>query len=288
MALKTKAVTVGEADPLQHYLRDLADSHPLPIEEEVQLAGRIRQGDMEARDRLVEANLRFVVRVAIEYQNRELSLPDLISAGNIGLITAAERFDASRGVRFITYAVWWIRQSILQTLSDHSRTVRLPSNRVEMLGKITRLINNRPVPDSVPPNTETIARELDITEAQVEDLIANGQPILSLDSEIKGDEEHSLMDMMVDKEQESPEATTMRACLRQDVNSVLDSLDDREREVIRLYFGLGDQPSEMTLEAIGDRFRLTRERVRQIKERALNKLRHPLFGQKLVPYADGL
>jgi RNA polymerase primary sigma factor len=209
MAPRNQTIATADADPLQCYLRDLAVSHPLPVEEEVRLALRIQQGDMEARDRLVEANLRFVVRVALEYQNRDLSLPDLISAGNIGLITAAERFDAGKGVRFITYAVWWIRQSILQTLSDHSRTVRLPSNRVEMLGKITRLINNRPEPGSATPNTETIARELDLTEEQVEDLIASGQPILSLDSEIKGDEEHSLMDMMVDEEQESPEASTM-------------------------------------------------------------------------------
>jgi RNA polymerase primary sigma factor len=288
MTTRTQGQPAQDGGVLQCYLKDLSFSHPLTPAEEAELAARIQQGDMEARDRLVEANLRFVVRVALEYQNKELSLSDLISAGNIGLITAAERFDPNRGVRFITYAVWWIRQSMLQTLSDHSRTVRLPSNRVELLGKITRFVNTRSGTESSPPATDDIAKELDLTPEQVEDLIATGQPIVSLDTVIKDDEDHSLIDLMVDEGQESPEVSTMRACLKREVATVLDALDDREREVIRLYFGLDDQSTEMTLEAIGNRFRLTRERVRQIKERALNKLRNPVFGQKLVPYADGL
>ena len=288
MAARTQTQPAQQSDSLQSYLKDLAFSRPLAPEEEVELAARIQQGDADARDRLVEANLRFVVRVALEYQNKELSLADLISAGNVGLITAAERFDPDRGVRFITYAVWWIRQSMLQTLSDHSRTVRLPSNRVELLGKITRYMNDHAGLSASQPGTADIAKDLGLKPEQVEDLIATGQPILSLDSVIKGDEDHSLIDLMADEGQESPETNTMRACLKQEVATVLDSLDDREQEVIRLYFGLDDQATEMTLEAIGQRFRLTRERVRQIKERALNKLRSPVFGQKLVPYADGL
>lgn len=274
-------------DLLQSYLNEVANSQPLSAKQEAALACRIKAGDISARDRLVEANLRFVVRVAREYQNREVPLSDLISAGNVGLITAAERFDETRRVKFITYAVWWIRQSILQTLSEHSRTVRLPSNRVELLNKITRYASTikGSNPDRVP--VEQIAEELSISEAQVEDLLASGQPTVSLDTKFRDDDEHSMLDMMMDEEQESPDTQVMKGSLKAEVASVLGSLDAREEEVIRLYFGLDEDEDEMTLEAIGTSFGLTRERVRQIKERALNKLRHPGQGQRLIHYAEG-
>lgn len=276
----------ADRDLLQRYLKDVAASKPLSSAEEAALAARIRAGDRAARDKLVEANLRFVVRVAREYQNRDITLADLISAGNLGLITAAERFDASRGVKFITYAVWWIRQSILHTLTEHARTVRLPSNRLELLQRISRCMDSRKQesPNSVP--VDEIARDLDISEAQVVDVLESGQPILSLDTRLQGDDEYSMLDLMMDENQEPPDSQVMRDFLKQDINSVLNTLEAREAEVLRLYFGL-DADEDMTLEAIGDSFGLTRERVRQIKERALNKLRHPMQVQRLVPYAEG-
>jgi RNA polymerase primary sigma factor len=269
-------------------MKDVAVSQPLSGAEEVALAARIRDGDIHARDRLVQANLRFVVRVAREYQNPDIALEDLISAGNIGLITAAERFDETKGVKFISYAVWWIRQSILQTLSDHSRTVRLPSNRVELLQRITRYTKSRARQDPDPPPECEIAEELGLTEEQVIDLLANAQPTVSLDARLRDDEEHSLLDLMSDDNQQSPESEVMRTALKDEIVSVLENLDERERQVILLYFGLTDGSDEMTLEAIGSKFQLTRERVRQIKARALNKLRHPSYGHKLVPYSEGL
>jgi RNA polymerase primary sigma factor len=274
-------------DLLQSYMNEVANSQPLSAKEEAVLACRIQAGDIAARDQLVEANLRFVIRVAREYQNREVPLSDLISAGNVGLITAAERFDETRGVKFITYAVWWIRQSILQTLSEHSRTVRLPSNRVELLNKITRCASTirGESPDQVP--VEQIAEELEIPEAQVVDVLSSGQPTISLDTKFREDDEHSMLDMMMDEEQESPDIQVLKGSLKAEVASVLGTLDQREEKVIRLYFGLDEDEDEMTLEAIGTSFGLTRERVRQIKERALNKLRHPGSGQRLLHYADG-
>ncbi len=278
----------GGEHSLHRYMKDVALSQPLSAEEETALATRIKEGDLDARNKLVEANLRFVVRVAREYQNQDMSLADLIGAGNIGLITAAERFDETKGVKFISYAVWWIRQSILQTLTDHSRTVRLPSNRLELLHRISRYTKSRQQDTPGHPAEDEIARELGITEEQVVDILANSHPAISLDARLKDDEEHSLIDLMRDETQEPPDIEFMRNALRQDVASVLDALEEREREIIRLYFGLDESADGMTLEAIGARFKLTRERVRQIKERALNKLRHPLHGQKLVPYAEAV
>ncbi len=288
MAAAARAVVDETSGALAQYMKDVAVSQPLSSEEEVSLAARIRDGDIRARDRLVQANLRFVVRVAREYQNPDIALEELISAGNIGLITAAERFDETKGVKFISYAVWWIRQSILQTLSDHSRTVRLPSNRVELLQRISRYTKSRTRQDPEPPAEREIAEELGLTEQQVIDLLANAQPTLSLDARLRDDEQHSLLDLMSDENQHTPDTEMMRTAMREEIASVLDHLDDRERQVILLYFGLADGSDEMTLEAIGTKFQLTRERVRQIKARALNKLRHPAYGHKLVPYAEGL
>ena len=273
-------------DSLHRYLEDVATSEPLSAQEEVVLARRIKKGDLKARKKLVEANLRFVITVAREYQNQDVPLADLISAGNLGLITAAERFDETRGFKFISYAVWWIRQSILQTLAEHSRVVRLPLNRVDLLRRISRYVNNRQQVTSGRPPEEEIAEELGITVEQVVDTLASGQRILSLDMTFGEDEENSLLEIMTDENQESPDHLLMQNSLEDEIFAALDTLEAREREVIRLYFGLGGDV-EMTLEEIGIRFRLTRERVRQIKEKALGKLRHPTRGRKLMPYSDG-
>ena len=240
---------------------------------------------MKARDELVKANLKFVVRVAREYTRQGVPLADLISAGNIGLICAAERFDETRGVRFISYAVWWIRQAVLQTLADHARTVRLPSNRVELLHRVCKYIRSWQNGSAGRPPEDEIAAELGIPEKQVVDILVNSQPTLSLDSPV-WDDEHSLMDLLPSNNQEPPDKEFMQNSRRQDIESALESLDDREREVIELYFGLREDQDEMTLEAIGVNFNLTRERVRQIKERALSKLRNPIRGKKLIAHAD--
>ncbi len=272
-------------DALHRYLEDVATSQPLSSKEEVELACRIKKGDMKARAKLVEANLRFVITVAREYQNQGVPLVDLISAGNLGLITAAERFDETKGFKFISYAVWWIRQAILQTLAEHSRVVRLPLNRVDLLRRISRYSSNRHQATASRPAEEEIAEELGITVEQVMDTLASGQRILSLDATLGDDEENSLLEIMPDTSQESPDTMAMRNSLEHEIKAALSTLDDREQQVIRLYFGLGGE-HEMTLEEIGTRFRLTRERVRQIKEKALRKLRHPTRGRKLMPYAE--
>ncbi len=283
IALPTSAKGVPK-DALHHYLEDVASSQPLSSAEEVELAVRIREGDQKARAKLIEANLRFVITVAYEYQNQGVPLVDLISAGNVGLITAAERFDETRGFKFISYAVWWIRQSILQTLAEHARVVRLPLNRVELLRRISRCKNNQKQEHSTRTAEEEIAEELDIPVEQVTDILTSGQRTLSLDTSL-GDGENSLLEMMPDNSQEPPDAMTLRNTLRDEISSALSTLDEREQKVIRLYFGLGGG-TEMTLEEIGKQFRLTRERIRQIKEKALRKLRHPTRGRKLMPYAE--
>ena len=257
-------------DALHHYLEDVASSQPLSSAEEVKLAVRIREGDQKARAKLIEANLRFVITVAYEYQNQGVPLVDLISSGNVGLITAAERFDETRGFKFISYAVWWIRQSILQTLAEHARVVRLPLNRVELLRRISRCKNNQKQEPSTRTAEEEIAEELDIPVEQVTDILTSGQRTLSLDTSL-GDGENSLLEMMPDNSQEPPDAMTLRNTLKDEISSALSTLDEREQKVIRLYFGLGGG-TEMTLEEIGKQFRLTRERIRQIKEKALRKL----------------
>lgn len=272
-------------DSLHRYLEDVSTSQPLTAAEEVALACRIKKGDMKARAKLVESNLRFVITVAREYQNQGVPLVDLISAGNVGLITAAERFDETKGFKFISYGVWWIRQSILQTLAEHSRIVRLPLNRVDLLRKISRYTNNKQQETLTRPAEEEIAEELGISVEQVVDTLTSGQRILSLDATFGDDEENSLLEIVPDDSQDSPDTLTMKKSLENEIQSALSTLDEREREVISLYFGLSKRP-EMTLEEIGTQFRLTRERVRQIKEKALRKLRHPARGRKLIPYAD--
>ncbi len=271
-------------DSLGSYLGEIANSSPLSSSEEVDLARRIKCGDEGARNALVEANLRFVVSVAKEYQNRGVPLADLISAGNMGLITAAERFDENKGFKFISYAVWWIRQAILQTLAEQSRTVRLPLNKIGLLYKISkaaRLLQQERTDD---PNPEDIANELDVPVEDVRETMMCGRSVRSLDATFKEEEDHSLLDILPDERQESPENLVMRGCLRGQIDTALGSLVGREAEILRLYFGLdGEEP--MTLDQIGVRFGLTRERVRQIKEKALHRLRHPSRCDQLRTYS---
>jgi len=267
-----------EKDVLQPYLKEVAATHPLSAEEEIVLARRIRKGDMAARTKLVEANLRFVIWIAQRYQNHGMSLEDLISAGNLGLITAAERFDETKGFKFISYAVWWVRQAIHQTLKEHARLVRLPVNRIDLLQRIFQYVKSQ----QHHPDEEEIASELGISVEMVKDTLVKGQHILSLDATF-GDGERSLMEVMADEMQESPDAFLMKDSLREEIDTALEGLKAREREIIKLYFGL-DGLQRMNLEQIGCKFGLTRERIRQIKERALRKLRHPKRAQKLLSY----
>jgi RNA polymerase primary sigma factor len=285
VARASRSDFAGVKDSLHRYLEDVASSTPLSAAEEVTLAQRIKKGDEEARAQLIEANLRFVITVARDYQNQGVPLVDLISAGNVGLITAAERFDETRGFKFISYAVWWIRQAVLQTLAEHSRVVRLPLNRVDLLRRISRYTNSRQQETSTRPEPEEIAEELGITVEQVRDTLSTGQRVLSLDAKFGDNEENSLLEVMPDDNTESPDKMLLENSLTHEIREALGSLDDREQEVIRLYFGLTGQ-AEMTLEEIGLRFKLTRERIRQIKEKALRKLRHPTRGKRLIPYSD--
>ena len=285
MAEMTRVSFWDMEDSLGNYLAEIAHSKPLSAAEEVELARKIKQGDEVARNRLVEANLRFVVSVAKEYQNRGVPLADLISAGNMGLITAAERFDEDKGFKFISYAVWWIRQAILQTLAEQSRTVRLPLNKIGLLYKISkasRLLQQARADD---PNPEEIAEQLDVPVEEVKETLMCGRSVRSLDATFKEEEDHSLLDVLPDDRQESPENMVMRGCLRGQIDAALSSLIGREAEILRLYFGLdGEEP--MTLDQIGARFGLTRERVRQIKEKALHRLRHPSRCDQLRTYSN--
>ena len=284
MAEMTKAPLWDMEDSIGSYLAEIAHSKPLSAAEEVDLARRIKAGDDYARNRLVESNLRFVVSVAKDYQNRGVPLADLISAGNMGLITAAERFDEEKGFKFISYAVWWIRQAILQTLAEQARTVRLPLNKIGLLYKISkasRLLQQERADD---PNPEDIATQLEVSVDEVKETILCGRSVRSLDAAFKEEDDHNLLDVLTDDRQESPENLVMRGCLRGHIDSALDSLVGREAEIIKLYFGLeGEEP--MTLDQIGTRYGLTRERVRQIKEKALLRLRHPSRCDQLRSYS---
>lgn len=255
-------------DLLHAYTVDLATCTPLSPEKERELAVQIKQGDLEARNRLVVANLRFVMRVAKGYQNLGLPLSDLIGAGNLGLIKAAERFDEEKGFRFITYAVWWIRQSIQQAIAQHARTIRLPASRVELLRKIVQFSEQEPRDD---PQGD-IAMAFNLTRENVADLLSDMQPIMSLDMPFHPDDSFCLKEKLSDP-QAGADASLFQNALQDGIASALNLLDAREKEVICLYFGLDGAP-QMTLLEIGMRFQLSRERVRQIKVHALRKLRH--------------
>ena len=274
-----------ESSTLRAYFDDIADSQPLSREREVELSARIEGGDMEARDELIQANLRFVIDVAKNYQNRGLSFPDLISAGNLGLMTAAERFDGTRGYKFISYAVWWIRQSILQTIAEHVRTVRLPLNKLSLLKDISKATRKLGQHSDTEPDVEEIAKELDLPAEVVTDAILSARPVSSLDGAFDDDEKRSLLNILPDTNSKAPDTDLIHDSARHQLEGVLDSLEERERRIIRLYFGL-DGMEALTLEQIGAMIGVTRERVRQIKERALGRLRHPTRYPHLQQLAD--
>ena len=285
MAYTMQEILSDEESTLRLYFDDIAESTPLSREREVELAARIREGDMVARDELVQANLRFVIDVAKKYQNRGLSLSDLISAGNLGLLTAAERFDGTKGFKFISYAVWWIRQSILQTIAEHARTVRLPLNKVSLLKDISKVSRRLGQGRESDPGIDEIAAELDVPAQEVLETMLSARTVRSLDEAFEEDDDRSLLNVLADSTQETPDADVLRDSAREQLDEVLENLDERELRIINLYFGL-DGNESLTLEQIGGLMGLTRERVRQLKERALGKLRHPTRYQSLLALVD--
>jgi RNA polymerase primary sigma factor len=276
---------IQDSGSLDLYLRDIASSKPLSGAEEIELAKKIRKGCQQSRDKLVAANLRFVVSVAREYQNHGVPLADLISAGNMGLMTAAERFDGTRGFKFISYAVWWIRQAIHQSLAQDSRVVRLPINRIDLLHNISKVSRELRQTNEKEPEPEVIAKELGVSVEMVQDTLMRARDVWSLDASFREDDDHSLLHILADGSQKAPDEEVVENSVRVQVEDILESLDAREAEVLRLYFGLGDE-EPLTLEEIGVRFNLTRERVRQIKEKALRRLRHPRRRAALEPLME--
>lgn len=279
----TKQVTNRETKSLNSYLQDVSKIDLITAEEEVELAQRIREGDQAALNKLSRANLRFVISVAKQYQNQGLSLPDLINEGNVGLVKAAKRFDETRGFKFISYAVWWIRQSILQALAEQSRIVRLPLNRVGSLNKISKTFSELEQKYEREPSPEELAEVLDVTTAEVVDTMKISGRHVSMDAPFVQGEENSLLDVLENDSEETPDSGLMNDSLRREVQRALSTLTQREADVITLYFGLNGEHA-MTLEEIGEKFNLTRERVRQIKEKAIRRLRHTSRSKALKPY----
>jgi RNA polymerase primary sigma factor len=279
----SKQITNRESASLDRYLQEIGKVELLKPEQEIELAILIKQNDQLALERLTKANLRFVVSVAKQYQNQGLSLGDLINEGNLGLIKAAKRFDETRGFKFISYAVWWIRQSILQALAEQSRIVRLPLNRVGALNKIGKAFSNLEQEFEREPNAEEIAEELDMTQADVAETLKIAGRHLSVDAPFAQGEDNRLLDVLANDHQPSPDSTLEMESLKIEIERALSTLSEREAEVIRLYFGLNREHS-LTLEEIGERFSLTRERVRQIKEKAIRRLRHASRSKALKSY----
>jgi RNA polymerase primary sigma factor len=268
---------------LDRYLQEIGEVPLLNPEEEIELARRIKKNDQDALEKLTKANLRFVVSVAKQYQNQGLSLGDLINEGNLGLIKAAKRFDETRGFKFISYAVWWIRQSILQALAEQSRVVRLPLNRVGALNKIGKAFSNLEQEFEREPSASEIAEELEMTPYEVSDTLKISGKHLSLDAPFNQGDDNRLLDVIEDEQQQPPDDLLLNESLRIEVQRALTTLSEREAEVIKLYFGL-DREHPLTLEEIGERFNLTRERVRQIKEKAIRRLRHTSRSRMLRSY----
>ena len=279
----TKQVTNRETASLDKYLQEIGKVDLLTPDEEVTLAQRIKEGDQLALEKLTKANLRFVVSVAKQYQNQGLSLGDLINEGNLGLIKAAQRFDETRGFKFISYAVWWIRQSILQALAEQSRIVRLPLNRVGSLNKISKTFSELEQKFEREPSPDELADVLEVTTAEVVDTMKISGRHVSMDAPFVQGEENSLLDVLENDGEETPDQELMNDSLRREVQRALSTLTQREADVISLYFGLNGEHS-MTLEEIGEKFNLTRERVRQIKEKAIRRLRHTSRSKALKPY----
>ena len=279
----SKQITNRESQSLDKYLQEIGKVDLLTPDEEVELAKRIREGDQIALEKLTKANLRFVVSVAKQYQNQGLSLGDLINEGNLGLIKAAQRFDETRGFKFISYAVWWIRQSILQALAEQSRIVRLPLNRVGSLNKISKTFSDLEQKYEREPSPDELAEVLEVSTSEVVDTMKISGRHVSMDAPFVQGEENSLLDVLENDSEDTPDATLMSDSLRREVQRALSTLSQREADVISLYFGLNGEHA-MTLEEIGEKFNLTRERVRQIKEKAIRRLRHTSRSKTLKPY----
>lgn len=279
----SKQFTTRENQSLDKYLQEIGKVELLTPEQEIELAVRMKKGDHAAMEQLTKANLRFVVSVAKQYQNQGLSLGDLINEGNLGLIKAARRFDETRGFKFISYAVWWIRQSILQALAEQSRIVRLPLNRVGAINKIGRAYSSLKQEFEREPSAEEIAEALEMDVEEISDTLRISSKQVSVDAPFVSGEENSLLDVIEDIQQPSPDTELISESLKEEIKSVLSILPEREAEVIKLYFGLEGEYA-MTLEEIGEKFNLTRERVRQIKEKAIRKLRHNSKSKVLKSY----
>ncbi|MDA9267012.1 RNA polymerase sigma factor RpoD/SigA [Salibacteraceae bacterium] len=279
----TKSITNRDSQSLDKYLTEISREDMINAEQEVELAKLIKKGDQRALEKLVRANLRFVVSVSKQYQNQGLTLPDLINEGNLGLIKAAQRFDETRGFKFISYAVWWIRQSILQAIAEQSRIVRLPLNQVGSLNKINKAFAQLEQELERPPVADELASALEIPEEKVKDTMSVSGRHVSVDAPLKEDEDFSLLDLISNNESPSADGELMRESLQKEIERSLETLTERERDVIRLFFGIGMNHG-LTLEEIGDKFDLTRERVRQIKEKAIRRLRQHSRSRLLKMY----
>jgi RNA polymerase primary sigma factor len=278
----TKSITNRESASLDKYLQEIGREELITVEDEVELAQRIRKGDQEALEKLTRANLRFVVSVAKQYQNQGLSLPDLINEGNLGLIKAAEKFDETRGFKFISYAVWWIRQSILQALAEQSRIVRLPLNQVGSLNKINKALSKFEQENERMPSPEELAEILDIPREKIADTLRVSGRHVSVDAPFVDGEDNNLLDVLVNSDSPNADRGLVNESLNKEIERALSTLTERERDIVKYFFGIG--ASEMTLEEIGEFFGLTRERVRQIKEKAIRRLRHSARSKLLKSY----
>ncbi|MBN2165214.1 MAG: sigma-70 family RNA polymerase sigma factor [Marinilabiliaceae bacterium] len=279
----TKQVTNRETPSLDKYLHEIGKVRLLSTDEEVQLAKKIKKGDQKALDELVNANLRFVVSVSKQYQNQGLTLPDLINEGNLGLIKAAQRFDETRGFKFISYAVWWIRQSILQALAEQARIVRLPLNKIGSINKVNNTFSRLEQEFFREPTSDEIAETLQIAPQEVKDALKVSARHVSMDAPLKRDEDNTLYDILLEKDSDSPDSNLLNDSLRKEIDRSLGTLSTREADIIRLYYGLSGEPP-YSLEEIGKLFNLTRERVRQIKEKGIKRLKHTYRSRILKSY----
>ena len=277
-----KSITNRESQSLDKYLQEIGKEELVSVEEEVELAQRIKKGDRKALEKLTKANLRFVVSVAKQYQNQGLSLPDLINEGNVGLIKAAEKFDETRGFKFISYAVWWIRQSILQAIAEQSRIVRLPLNQVGSVNKINKVLNKFEQEYERKPSIEEISEKVDLPEDKIDDVLKINSRHVSVDAPFADGEDNGLLDVLVNDDSPMADKSLVLESLRAEINTALQAFNERERNVIEAFFGI-NQP-EMTLDEIGTKYGLTRERVRQIKEKAIRRLRNSTKNKILKAY----
>ena len=278
----TKSITNRESASLEKYLQEIGHENLISTEDEVGLAQRIKKGDRKALEKLTKANLRFVVSVAKQYQNQGLSLPDLINEGNVGLIKAAEKFDETRGFKFISYAVWWIRQSILQAIAEQSRIVRLPLNQVGSVNKIKRMMGKFEQEHERQPNIEEIAEEVDLPKEKIEDAMKAPGRHVSVDAPLVDGEENNLLDVIANNDSPMADRQLVNESLKEEITQALRTLTEREALVVKAFFGIGEK--ELSLEEIGDKYGLTRERVRQIKEKAIRRLRNNTSSKTLKTY----